>query len=88
MHELLLHASIPRSRHTQLLNIFAGISAMQPAPVLEKHLVFKPNATGQGDAKGAAAGKTGMQTVEQKKLHETAKGDLFYLQVVGEGKVS
>ena len=87
MHELLLHASIPRSRHTQLLSIFAGISAMQPAPVLEKHLVFKPDATGHGDAKGAAAGKTGMQTVEQKKLQETAKGDLFYVQVVGEEKV-
>ncbi|MDI1487143.1 MAG: Mediator of RNA polymerase II transcription subunit 18 [Ramalina farinacea] len=59
---------------------------MQPAPVLEKHLVFKPIVTGQGDGKGAAAGKTGMQTVEQKKLQETAKGDLFYVQIIGDGK--
>lgn len=61
---------------------------MQPALVHEKHLVFKPNATGQGDGKGAAAGKTGLQTVEQRKLQDTAKGDLFYVQLVGEGKVS
>ena len=43
MHELLLFGQIAASRHDQVLNILAGVAAMQPVAVFEKHLVFKPN---------------------------------------------
>ena len=45
MHELLLTSPLPPHRHTQLLNILSGLSAMQPAPLYEKHVVFKPDST-------------------------------------------
>ncbi|KAL9098101.1 MAG: hypothetical protein Q9163_006175, partial [Psora crenata] len=79
MHELLLFAQIPSSRHTQLLNILAGVSAMQPVPILEKHLVFKPNRQ-PGHRKAVQVGAA--QDV-QKQVQAQTLGDVFYLQVVG-----
>ena len=80
MHELLLISQIPPARHLQLLNILAGISAMQPVPVLEKHLVFKPNKN-ENKARGAQVG--GAQDV-QKALQKETQGEVFYVQLVGE----
>ena len=86
MHELLLFAQVPSSRYIQVLNILAGVSAMQPVPLLEKHLVFKPNRNqivgGTGSGQTAVGGK--QDVAAQKQMKNLPKGDLFYLKVVGE----
>lgn len=83
MHELLLFGQVPASRHTQVLNVLAGIAAMQPQPVLEKHLVFKPN---RKPALGRQMQVGGAQDVQAKAqaLQAQTQGDLYYLQLVAE----
>ncbi|KAL6714845.1 Mediator of RNA polymerase II transcription subunit 18 [Lecanora helva] len=88
MHELLLYGQVPASRHTQVLNVLAGISAMQPQPILEKHLVFKPNR--KPPASGAAAQRQGIggsQDINVQKAGGTQQQqqqDLFYMQLVAD----
>ena len=81
MHELLLFAQVPPSRHSQLLAILAGISAMQPQPILERHLIFKPK---RRDTKSTrASAKPGGPGSQAQTLQAQMQGDLFYLQLVG-----
>ncbi|PNS19542.1 hypothetical protein CAC42_7386 [Sphaceloma murrayae] len=42
MHELSLFAQVPLARHAQVLNLLAGLSAMQPLEVYARHAVFQP----------------------------------------------
>lgn len=42
MHELSLYGQVPLARHEQVLNILAGLSAMQPQVVYERHILFQP----------------------------------------------
>lgn len=42
MHELLIFGQLPLSRHEQLMNVLAGLTAMQPHRVIERHALFKP----------------------------------------------
>lgn len=83
MHELLLFGQVPASRHDQVLNILAGVAAMQPVPVLEHHLVFKPNRL-SGPARPVQVG--GAQDIQksQQALQAQAQGDLFYMQLVAD----
>lgn len=80
MHELLLHASIPSSRHEQVLSILAGVAAMQPVPILERHVIFK--ATKPPVAAGRGAANQGTQTGQMKALQGQMHGDRFYLKLV------
>ena len=84
MHELLLFGSVPSSRHDQVLNILAGIAAMQPQAVLEKNLIFKPNrntATMQEKQVGGA------QDV-QKKAQAIQAQEFFHMQLVADAEVT
>jgi len=83
MHELLLHASIPSSRHEQVLSILAGVAAMQPIPILEKHLILKPS---RPPPSGGKAGPQQGQAGQMKALQGQMHGDLFYLKLVQEVK--
>ncbi|KAI9764669.1 MAG: Mediator of RNA polymerase II transcription subunit 18, partial [Candelina submexicana] len=83
MHELLLFAQVPTSRHDQLLKIIAGIAAMQPQRVLERHLIFKPSRKpGPGGRK--AGGSQGVQSSQMQALQGQMHGEMFYMQLVGE----
>ncbi|KAI5242832.1 hypothetical protein E4T43_04493 [Aureobasidium subglaciale] len=42
MHEFLLYGQVPLERHEQVLKILAGIAAMQPQTLFERHLIYKP----------------------------------------------
>ncbi|KAI4852287.1 hypothetical protein E4T44_01584 [Aureobasidium sp. EXF-8845] len=42
MHELLLYGQVPLERHDQVLRIIAGIAAMQPQTLFERHLIYRP----------------------------------------------
>lgn len=81
MHELLLHTTVPSARHHQVLSILAGIAAMQPVAIHEKHLVFKPLQQPAGPGRPDPSQGTGSQ---MKPLQGQMHGDLFYLKVVGE----
>ena len=84
MHELLLFGQIPASRHDQVLNILAGVAAMQPVPVLEKHLVFKPNRLPASARPVQVGGAQDIQKSQVQALQAQNQGDLFYMQLVAE----
>ena len=84
MHELLLHASVPSSRHDQVLSILAGIAAMQPIPMLERHLVFKPSRPPL--IAGKAGPQQGVLAGQMKSVQGQMHGDLFYLKLVEDVK--
>ena len=87
MHELLLQAPAPLRRHDPILNIPAGLAAMQPVPVREEHHIFRPNRQPNSLA-ALRAGQVGApQDVDVPKNQAQmqvamAMGDLYYLQVV------
>jgi mediator of RNA polymerase II transcription subunit 18 len=84
MHELLLFGQIPAARHEQMLNILAGLSAMQPQRVLERHVLFKP--TRHPQPTGAQRGGTqGVQTGAPKQVQQAnrnANSDVFMVHLV------
>jgi mediator of RNA polymerase II transcription subunit 18 len=83
MHELLLYAQIPPSRHNQLLRILSGIAGTQPQRVVERHLIFVPRKI--HDSRGQQVG--GTQTVQNQQaqaLQGQLHGELFHLQLVSE----
>ena len=81
MHELLLQATIPSTRHHQVLSVLAGIAAMQPISIHEKHLIFKPleepNLPGRVNTSQTPGALS-------KPLQGQMHGDLFFLKVVEE----
>ena len=58
---------------------------MQPVPILEKHLIFKPNRREANKAgKAQVGGAQDVQTQTQRTaLKDATAGDVFYVQVVG-----
>ncbi|KAL8684977.1 MAG: hypothetical protein Q9218_008046 [Villophora microphyllina] len=81
MHELLLHASIPSYRHKQVLNILAGVAAMQPQPFHEKHTVYKPTRPPNRAPTTQVGGSQAIKS-QGNAVHAAMQGDLFYLHVV------
>lgn len=80
MQELLLFGEVPLARHDYVLSVLAGITAMQPKPILEKHLVFKPNRPLASVRASSATARQGVSTSQPQTFQ--ALGDLFYLKVV------
>ncbi|KAI9708021.1 MAG: Mediator of RNA polymerase II transcription subunit 18 [Bogoriella megaspora] len=78
MQELLLYGQVPASRHSQVLNILAGIAAMQPRRVVERHLLYKPNIPGQRAQVG------GSQSINQKKSQVQAPKEVSIAHLVCE----
>jgi mediator of RNA polymerase II transcription subunit 18 len=85
MHELLLYGQLPAARHGQLLNVLAGLSAMQPKRIIERHVLFKPTrGPVQLDiVRGAGAG-TQAQTQAKKKQQQQVQqtGELYHTHLV------
>lgn len=81
MQELLLFGQVPSSRHDYVLSVLAGIAAMQPEPILEKHLVFKPSRPLASVRASSAIAHQGRVSTSQLQTFQAA-GDLFYLTVV------
>ena len=81
MQELLLFGQVPSSRHDYVLSVLAGIAAMQPKPILEKHLVFKPSRPLASVRASSAVAHQGRVSTSQLQTFQAA-GDLFYLTVV------
>ncbi|KAL2355707.1 mediator complex, subunit Med18 [Cryomyces antarcticus] len=79
MHELSIFGQVPAARHEQVLNILAGVAAMQPQRVLELHVVYAPS---RSRIDRNAPVKGGTQDIAQKKKSAQAAGDVFYQQLV------
>lgn len=80
MQELLLFGQVPLARHDYVLSVLAGIAAMQPKPIVEKHVVFKPNRPLASVRASSAIARQGVSN-SQLQILQTL-GDLFYLKVV------
>lgn len=85
MHELSLMCQVPSARHEQISQILTGLTAMQPARVIERHLIFKPRRV-PGVKGGQVGGSQGIQNPQTQALQGQLQGELFYLQLVGEVK--
>jgi mediator of RNA polymerase II transcription subunit 18 len=81
MHELLLVAQVPLSRHETVLQVLAGISGMKPQPIIERHIVYKPK---KADAAAIKAAANKVQDPKVKNLLSQLHGELYYMQLVGE----
>lgn len=84
MHELLLFGQIPSSQHDQLLNILAGVAAMQPVPILEKHMVFRPNKAAGSALPVQVGNAQDIQKSQVQALQAQVQGELFYIQLVAD----
>ncbi|KAL8787581.1 MAG: hypothetical protein Q9213_002143 [Squamulea squamosa] len=84
MHELLLHGSIPTTRHTQVLSILAGIAAMQPQPFHERHLIYRPTRpiVRASMQVGGSQAVQSRQSNPMQAVQGAMQGDLFYLHLV------
>jgi mediator of RNA polymerase II transcription subunit 18 len=80
MHELLLYGQVPASRHEQLLNILAGITAMQPQRVVERHALYKPTRS-YAPTLVQRGGTQGVQNA-QKQVQNQRVTDLHYTHLV------
>ncbi|KAF2002644.1 hypothetical protein P154DRAFT_488080 [Amniculicola lignicola CBS 123094] len=81
MHELLLYGQVPRARHELVLKILAGVAAMQPRRILERHIVYKPQR--EPEEPGSNLRRGGTQAVAgDKKNRQVAPKELCYTQLV------
>lgn len=80
MYELLLYGEVPQARHEQLLKILAGVAAMQPQRVIERHIVYKP--AREPLDPGGSLNRGGAQTVVLKQVKAVAQKELFYTRLI------
>jgi len=82
MHEYSLHGQVASSRHTQLLHVLAGIAAMPPVPVSERHLVFRPTVIPTRQAAQVGGSQAIQDTAKLAKQAQTASTDVYYVKLV------
>jgi mediator of RNA polymerase II transcription subunit 18 len=81
MHELLLYGQVPRARHEQVLQVLAGVAAMQPRRVLRRHIIYKP--IREPEEPGSHLKRGGTQNVTAaKNTKQGGAKDLYYTQLV------
>ncbi|KAI2039723.1 Mediator of RNA polymerase II transcription subunit 18 [Ophidiomyces ophidiicola] len=83
MHEHSLFAAVPAAQHHVLLQQLAGVTAMQPAPVYERRLIFRPHKA-PGYLKPRLGATQDVQATEIQKLNRMLNARLFYVQAVGD----
>jgi hypothetical protein len=85
MHELLLFGQIRPTQYSQVLSILAGIAAMQPQPILERHLVFKPTRPPGSPRSGPVESSIlGMPDAQLQAFYAQTKGDTYYVHLVAD----
>lgn len=79
MLELMLMGSVPAVRHQQLIQVLAGVAAMAPVSMLEKHDVLKPSR----DRSDATPSSNAVGQNIPKQAKKDVSHDLYYLHLVG-----
>ncbi|KAI4270127.1 MAG: hypothetical protein LQ337_006883, partial [Flavoplaca oasis] len=84
MHELLLHGTVPTTRHNQVLSILAGIAAMQPQPYHERRHIYKPTRpiVRPSMQVGGSQAVQSKQANPMQTVQGAIQGDLFHLHLV------
>ncbi|CAG5182151.1 uncharacterized protein ALTATR162_LOCUS10017 [Alternaria atra] len=81
MHELSLYGQVTFARYEQVLNILAGVAAMQPQRIFERNIIYKP--TREPEEPGSNLGRRGgTQTVAQKQAKQAASVVLYHTRLV------
>jgi mediator of RNA polymerase II transcription subunit 18 len=80
MHELLLFGQLPSSRHELLMNVLAGLTAMQPHRVTERHVLFQPT-HGPVQAQVQKGGTQGLYKKMPKPAAQQPR-DLYHTHLV------
>jgi mediator of RNA polymerase II transcription subunit 18 len=83
MYEYSLFGQVNESRQTQLLQVLAGISAMQPHIVRERHLIFRPTRP----PTRAVAQVGGSQAIQDTaklaaRQNQNAATDVYFMRLV------
>lgn len=81
--ELVLFGQLPAENHRPLRQHLAGIARMQPQPVLERHLVFRPIPPTGINNIPSGSGQTGLHQQELQKTRQMLNAPLSYIQLVG-----
>lgn len=82
MHELVLFGQVPQARHEQVLKILAGLAAMQPQRVVERHAVYKPTREPSAPGRQGQVGGTQSVSTDKRTTQAQATKDLYYAQLV------
>jgi mediator of RNA polymerase II transcription subunit 18, fungi type len=83
MQELLLFGQVAAENHQTLRQQLAGLARMQPQPVLERHLIFRPLSPPGLSNLPAGSGQQGAQQQELLKTRQMLNAPLNYVQLVG-----
>jgi mediator of RNA polymerase II transcription subunit 18, fungi type len=83
MQELLLFGQVAAENHQTLRQQLAGLARMQPQPVLERHLIFRPLPPPGLSNLPAGNGQQGPQQQELQKTRQMLNAPLNYVQLVG-----
>jgi len=81
MYELSLFGQVSGSRHDQVLKVLAGVAAMPPRTLHERHLVFKPTKPPLRRPV-QVGGSQGIQDAQKAAKQAQNTGDLYYLRLV------
>jgi mediator of RNA polymerase II transcription subunit 18, fungi type len=83
MQEILLFGQVPAENHTTLRQQLAGVTRMQPQPVVERHLIFRPIPPAGLTNLPTGSGQPGSQQQELQKTRQLLNAPLNYVQLVG-----
>jgi mediator of RNA polymerase II transcription subunit 18, fungi type len=83
MQEMLLFGQVPAEDHQTIRQQLAGLARMQPQPVLERHLIFRPLPPSGLSNPSAGSGAQGPQQQELQKTRQMLGAPLNYVQLVG-----
>ena len=83
MQEILLFGQVSADNHQIFCQELAGLARMQPQPVLERHLVFKPRPPPGIANLPSGSGPQGAQQQELQKTRQMLNAPLNYVQLVG-----
>lgn len=80
MYELSLFGQVTAARHEQVLKVLAGVAAMAPRSLSERHLIFKPTKA-PSRRPVQVGGSQGIQ-VEKTARQIQNSGEVYYLQLI------
>lgn len=83
MQEVLLFGQVPAENHQALRQQLSRLTRMQPQPVIERHLIFRPFAPPNSSDVPAGIGPQGSQQQDLQKTRQVLNAPLSYVQLVG-----
>ncbi len=73
MHEFSLYSQIPATRHGQVLQILAGVTASQPTATFEQTLIYQQARLAETGSKKAPAGRQSAVPASRLSYHKLVR---------------